>query len=77
MKNISAKYIYPYIESLFDRDCKTSYIRTEMAAIRHYHSLTHSKNILPSNKDLGTVSYTHLDVYKRQILEFESEDKNV
>ena len=24
-----------------------------MAAIRHYHSLTHSKNILPSNKDLG------------------------
>lgn len=53
MKNISAKYIYPYIESLFDRDCKTSYIRTEMAAIRHYHSLTHSKNILPSNKDLG------------------------
>lgn len=53
LKNLSARQIYPYIESLFDRDCKTSYIRTEMAGIRHYHSLTHSKNILPSNKDLG------------------------
>lgn len=53
LKNISARHIYPYVESLFDRDCKASYIRTEMAAIRHYHSLTHSKNILPSNKDLG------------------------
>ncbi len=53
LKNVSAKYIYPYIESFFDRECKTSYIRTEMSAIRHYHSLTHSKNILPSNKDLG------------------------
>lgn len=53
LKNVSAKYIYPYVESLFDRECKTSYIRTEMSAIRHYHGLTHSKNILPSNKDLG------------------------
>lgn len=53
LKNVSAKYIYPYVESLFDRECKTSYIRTEMSAIRHYHSLTHSKNILPSNRDLG------------------------
>lgn len=53
LKNLSAKYIYPYIESLFDRDCKTSYIRTEMAGIRHFHGLTHSKNILPSNRDLG------------------------
>lgn len=53
LKNVSARHIYPYVESLFDRDCKTSYIRTEMAAIRHYHSLTHSKNILPSNKELG------------------------
>ncbi len=53
LKNVSAKYIYPYIESFFDRECKTSYIRTEMSAIRHYHSLTHSKNILPSNRDLG------------------------
>lgn len=53
LKNVSAKYIYPYIESFFDRECLNSYIRTEMSAIRHYHSLTHSKNILPSNKDLG------------------------
>ena len=53
LKNVSAKYIYPYIESFFDRECMNSYIRTEMSAIRHYHSLTHSKNILPSNKDLG------------------------
>lgn len=53
LKNVSAKYIYPYIESFFDRECKTSYIRTEMSGIRHYHSLTRSKNILPSNKDLG------------------------
>ncbi len=53
LKNVSAKYVYPYIESFFNRECKTSYIRTEMSAIRHYHSLTHSKNILPSNRDLG------------------------
>lgn len=53
LKNVSAKYIYNYVASLFDRECKTSYIRTEMSAIRHYHSLTHSKNILPSNRDLG------------------------
>lgn len=53
LKNVSAKHIYPYIESFFDRECFNSYIRTEMSAIRHYHSLTHSKNILPSNKDLG------------------------
>ncbi len=53
LKNVSAKHIYPYVESLFDRECKISYVRTEMSAIRHYHSLTHSKNILPSNKDLG------------------------
>ena len=53
LKNVSAKHIYPYIESFFDRECLNSYIRTEMSAIRHYHSLTHSKNILPSNKDLG------------------------
>lgn len=53
LKNVSARHIYPYIESFFDRECKTSYIRTEISAIRHYHSLTHSKNILPSNKDLG------------------------
>ena len=53
LKNVSAKHIYPYIESFFDRECLNSYIRTEMSAIRHYHGLTHSKNILPSNKDLG------------------------
>ena len=53
LKNVSAKHIYPYIESFFDRECLNSCIRTEMSAIRHYHSLTHSKNILPSNKDLG------------------------
>ena len=53
LKNLSAKYVYAYTESFFDRECKTSYIRTEMSAIRHYHSLTHSKNILPSNRDLG------------------------
>lgn len=53
LKNVSAKYVYAYIESFFDRECKTSYIRTEMSAIRHYHGLTHSKNILPSNRDSG------------------------
>ena len=53
LKNVSAKHICPYIESFFDRECLNSYIRTEMSAIRHYHGLTHSKNILPSNKDLG------------------------
>lgn len=53
LKNVSARHIYPYIENLFDRDCKPSYIRIEMSGIRHYHELSHSKNILPSNKDLG------------------------
>lgn len=53
LKNVSAKYVYAYIESFFDRDCQNSYIRTEMSGIRHFHSLTHSKNILPSNRDLG------------------------
>lgn len=53
LKNVSAKYVYAYIESFFDRDCQNSYIRTEMSGIRHFHSTTHSKNILPSNRDLG------------------------
>lgn len=73
LKNVSAKYIYPYIESFFDRECKTSYIRTEMSGIRHYHGLTHSKNILPSNRDLG-ISEKNDYEFDRAFLPEEFED---
>ncbi len=53
LKNVSARHIYAYVEAFFDRDCKNSYVQTEMSAIRHYHELSHSKNRLPENKDLG------------------------
>ena len=53
LKNVSARHIYPYVESLFDRDCKQAISAPKW---RQFDTITvwrTVKNILPSNKDLG------------------------
>lgn len=52
-KHICKIYLSVYREFYLTEIVRQAISCTEMAAIRHYHSLTHSKNILPSNKDLG------------------------
>ena len=41
------------------------FAKTEEERQKHYDKILHSENGTYTN---GTVSYTHLDVYKRQIL---------
>lgn len=53
LKNLEARHIYAYATMLMETDHMPNYIRTEMAGIRYFHKRLGSKNILPTNKQLG------------------------
>lgn len=50
LKNINGKYIYGYVETLKERGCGNSHIQSALSAIRFFHNLTDSKNLLPQNE---------------------------
>lgn len=63
LENVKSKHVIAYVEKLQSENKSASSILTTLSAIRHYHNLTGSKNILIDNKSLNLQhrEYTKVD----------------
>lgn len=54
IRNVSPKHVHGYVRFLFEKGRKTSYVKTELAAIRFWHDqIPNTRYRLPTNEELG------------------------